>query len=385
MSRQKENAGTWSVYMHTVPAEINGCGFDKYYIGVTSKQPKERWENGKGYRTQAFYNAIIKYGWNNIRHDVVATNMAKNDALDLERLLIFLYKTTDKVHGYNVALGGQGDDMTDDTIAKLSAISKANWENPIYVEKVKSNLKRGADNHKSKKIVLLNTKEVFECEMNAMKKYGVAQSVIGKYCRRKSICEKKDANGNNLVFRWYSDFIKMSEEEIQEEIKHDTMYCNRTKHKKPVVCVNTGEVFDYLFEAQNKYSVNRDSITGCCKGTKRYGGKLESGEKLTWAYLSDYERMTDNEKKQRVSYANTIPKRTAFQRTTVDTYTNKAYKSLEKCIEDAGLTKSTVLKSMKNGDYANGKYRGRFVFLDDYMKDRQIDESTALLMLEFVN
>lgn len=46
----------WSVYIHITPS-------NKYYVGITSKEPCERWRNGFGYYSQKyFYNAIQKYG-----------------------------------------------------------------------------------------------------------------------------------------------------------------------------------------------------------------------------------------------------------------------------------------------------------------------------------
>ena len=41
----------YCVYKHTSPS-------GKVYIGQTSINPLDRWQNGKGYKKQAFYNAI---------------------------------------------------------------------------------------------------------------------------------------------------------------------------------------------------------------------------------------------------------------------------------------------------------------------------------------
>lgn len=43
----------YCVYKHTLPNE-------KIYIGITSQNPIYRWDNGKGYKGQFFYNAIKK-------------------------------------------------------------------------------------------------------------------------------------------------------------------------------------------------------------------------------------------------------------------------------------------------------------------------------------
>lgn len=90
----------WSVYKHTSPS-------GKVYIGITSKEPKIRWNSGHGYRKcKAFWNAIVKYGWDNIKHEVLYEGLSKSDAEKLEKDLIAFYKSTDFKYGYNISTGG---------------------------------------------------------------------------------------------------------------------------------------------------------------------------------------------------------------------------------------------------------------------------------------
>lgn len=61
----------WLVYVHLSPS-------NKIYVGITSRDPNYRWLNGKGYtRCSKFYNAILKYGWDNIQHFIIAQNLSK--------------------------------------------------------------------------------------------------------------------------------------------------------------------------------------------------------------------------------------------------------------------------------------------------------------------
>lgn len=87
------------VYRHIAP---NG----KSYIGITSSQnPNRRWQNGHGYfKQKKFYNAILKHGWNNFEHYIIANNLTQKEASELERALISKYDTID--NGYNVDAGG---------------------------------------------------------------------------------------------------------------------------------------------------------------------------------------------------------------------------------------------------------------------------------------
>ncbi len=93
----------YTVYKHT--NLLNG----KIYIGITSKKVNQRWKNGAGYKTQPyFYNAILKYGWNGFSHEILYTNLSKQEAIQKEVDLISKYQSNNKKHGYNITAGGDG-------------------------------------------------------------------------------------------------------------------------------------------------------------------------------------------------------------------------------------------------------------------------------------
>lgn len=90
------------VYKHTFP---NG----KVYFGYTSyKNPKQRWgKNGDGYKTQPVYDAIEHFGWNNIKHEIVAEGIPTvAEAKLLEQKLINEHHSNDAHFGYNFTPGG---------------------------------------------------------------------------------------------------------------------------------------------------------------------------------------------------------------------------------------------------------------------------------------
>lgn len=94
----------FSIYCHT--NKIN----NKKYIGITSKEPKIRWNNGLGYKKgQYFYKAIEKYGWDGFEHEVLYSNMTKEEAQLKEIELIKKYKTNKSDFGYNRTKGGEFD------------------------------------------------------------------------------------------------------------------------------------------------------------------------------------------------------------------------------------------------------------------------------------
>lgn len=99
----------YSLYIHIVPKEISGYDWDKYYVGITKQDLTKRWgTNGHGYYGQPFWNAINKYGWNNLKHVVVSNLCTELNACELEQDIITYLKSTNQKYGYNVHAGGFG-------------------------------------------------------------------------------------------------------------------------------------------------------------------------------------------------------------------------------------------------------------------------------------
>lgn len=91
----------YKVYMHIFP---NG----KKYIGITSQSLKDRFDGGYGYQTPIMRNAIRKYGWENVIHELLYDNLSKEEAYKKEIELIEQHKTTNFEYGYNISKGGEG-------------------------------------------------------------------------------------------------------------------------------------------------------------------------------------------------------------------------------------------------------------------------------------
>ena len=82
------------VYKHTFP---NG----KIYIGIADNC-EARWNNGNGYsENKEMYADIKKYGWNNIKHEIIQRCYRREKAEELEKLLILAYQSEVPEIGYN--------------------------------------------------------------------------------------------------------------------------------------------------------------------------------------------------------------------------------------------------------------------------------------------
>ena len=91
---------SYCLYMHTFPN-------NKKYIGITKQKTSKRWSNGKHYKSQVVGRAIQKYGWDNIKHEILFSNLTKEQAMEYEQNLIKKYKTNQKKYGYNKSIGGE--------------------------------------------------------------------------------------------------------------------------------------------------------------------------------------------------------------------------------------------------------------------------------------
>ena len=106
----------YTVYKHT--NKFN----NKVYIGITSQKPEQRWgNNGANYKTSPhFYSAIQKYGWDSFKHEILFTELTKEEACLKEQELIKLYNSMNKEFGYNQTSGGECCTMSDESKLKLS-------------------------------------------------------------------------------------------------------------------------------------------------------------------------------------------------------------------------------------------------------------------------
>ena len=58
-------------------------------------------------------------------------------------------------------------------------------------------------------------------------------------------------------------------------------------YSRKVICITTGEIFDSIQEASDKYGIWHQNISKCCRGKLKSSGKLKDGTKLVWAYYQE--------------------------------------------------------------------------------------------------
>lgn len=156
----KENVN-YIIYRHTTPS-------GKVYIGQTCKRPNIRWLNGSGYKyCTKFKNSILKYGWDNIKHEILFENLNKISADCIEIDLIYYYKKIGL--SLNITDGGEGAlgrIPNEETRKKMSIaatgrhlseetkkkVSLNNGKGMLGKHPSKETLKKMSDSHKGKRL-----------------------------------------------------------------------------------------------------------------------------------------------------------------------------------------------------------------------------------------
>lgn len=196
------------MYIHTSPS-------GKRYVGQTKTSLSHRWRNGNGYlykyknkneyKQPAFARAILKYGFDNFEHEVVASNLTKEEADGFEKLLIEKLDTMNPKFGYNCVSGGSNGSLSEKTKKKISESHKGK-KHPLYGKHHSKETKRRiSESHKAigRKVAQYdlngNLIKIWDCMINAANELGVDKSAIWRCCNNKS----KTSCG--YVWKYYED------------------------------------------------------------------------------------------------------------------------------------------------------------------------------------
>lgn len=222
------------IYMHK--NKQNG----KMYIGQT-KSLKDRWKASAYDNCTRFYNAIKCYGWDNFQHIVLQEGLTLEEANQKQTYYIQLYNTTNQNFGYNLSKGGDNKQfLSQETFQKLSNKSLQLWQQEQYRQKQhQARLKSWQNN-----------------------------------------IERKQAASQRMKQR-------MSNPIEKQKAKQRITGSNNPRAKK-VRCIETGQIFNTIKEAENKYNNGkRSNISAVCRGIKKHALKNQKGLLLSWEYVNE--------------------------------------------------------------------------------------------------
>lgn len=252
----------YTVYIHTTPS-------GKVYIGITSRSVIDRWQNGSGYsQHKYFYSAIKKYGWENIRHEIVAEDLSKEDACEMEIELIKKYNATNMDFGYNVSTGGEsgksGVHPSPETIEKLRAAFIGKKKKPESIEKTRqANIGRVVSQETRDKISKAKKGHKYgkmppeRVERLKASLKGRKPTMLGKHQTEEA--KRKIGNANRGR--------KHTEEQLERlRVSH---LGQRNEHSmKKVYCKETGKIYESVARTCIETNISNVSIINVCKGRK---------------------------------------------------------------------------------------------------------------------
>ena len=233
----------YKLYIHKFP---NG----KVYVGITMQDVEKRWENGFGYRGQpCVFNAIMKYGWQNIEHIVLFDGLSKEEAEEKEIALIRLYDSTNRDKGYNIANGGSCAGKHSDYVkAKISEGVKAAYNRPDYRKKRIDALKNAFSSEEYLEMRSELTKKQWQREdyrklMSSVHKGKVVSEETKNKMSKAKIGKHMGAENHNsrAIIQYTKDGVFVA-------------------------------IFDSARTAQRETGVNNAKICDCCKGRRKTSG-----------------------------------------------------------------------------------------------------------------
>lgn len=219
---------SYCVYKHT-----NNIT-NRVYIGITSQNPLKRWDNGNGYKQcSLFYNAILKYGWDNFKHEILFDNLSKEEAETKEVELIAFYKSNQRKCGYNLAKGGnctgkeqlteehkkkisekmRGRKLTDEHKKHLSEKFKGRKMSIEARQKMRAyHLGRTITEDNKNKLIKSRSKSVYQIKDNQIIKQwdniSLAQQTLGISGNHISECCKgKRKSAGGFVWRYANEMV----------------------------------------------------------------------------------------------------------------------------------------------------------------------------------
>lgn len=240
----------------------NGNGIERVY-----KTHYYRRENNNGYNKHLL-ESIEKYGFKSFRVVEIFDYAFSKKELDIkERLYISLYNSNNDSYGYNRTIGGE------------------------FLEK-------GGSHPNAKKVYCITFDKEFGSQIEAEDYYGIRHGVISGHLQGKQ--NRVIIDNINTVWCYSKDYKNMSKEDEElliykstDEYRSEVLSKahigkfkpNENPNSKKIICYNTGEIFDSIKEAIEKYKCN--GLYVCLTGrTKSSGRHPITNEKLKWGYYT---------------------------------------------------------------------------------------------------
>lgn len=311
--------------------KING----KMYIGQTTQDLKTR-NRHRNYGKTLFDYTFKKYGEDGFIWEIIDVANNINCLNKKESFWIEFYKTTDRNIGYNLQGGGANAYKTEEVKRKIGNAQIGN-KNHMFG-------KKGINNPTSKKVINLNTGEIYNSGIEAMKSIGMkSEFYLYNSCNGKclSIYGNKfrylDNDGNFIPTKFDSEDYKLKDYSVW--------------------CMNDNLHFNTYDECSIYYNIDKKKILKQAYNINKNKETINFKRLMTKGYVfvrnSDYKDCLMLRDKPNLSHK----KIKRFSKSIKCLDDGRIFSSIIECIEFytgllngiKGLNKSTMSTHLKNG------------------------------------
>lgn len=258
---------------------------NKSYIGQ-SYDIEKRWKHhiidlnsGKSHNKH-LQRSWKKYGKDNFVFSVIEE--CEESLLNMKEIY-WIEKLGTFKSGYNLNQGGCGNrgyKVSKEACIAISKRLKGKSHSPLHIKNnrlAQLNWHKNNLSKSSKKIVGLNTLEVFYNAVIAGKKYNIDSGNIRR-CVNKELFHAGKFNGMKLVWIDYHEYLNLNSKDVEVLLDKP---CHIKSRFIPVKCLTTGEIFESIKLASESTNTNYNSIIACCEKNRKHANKME------WEYLNN--------------------------------------------------------------------------------------------------
>lgn len=259
---------------------ING----KKYIGQHKISKSYDYYLGSG---KILKQAIEKYGRENFKKESLVFCETQEEANEKEKYYIKLFDAVNDDNFYNLAEGGYEGGFT-----YYKEYLEKNPEEKEKIEQKRLKAVKEWQQNNSEILKQLGQQNIQKC-LDWCKQHPIEMQQIYEQNKEENTTRLKKWIEENpekaLEYRQKGTAaLKKWNEEHPKEMKKNLSlgpWANKMKNGKRVRCINTGEIFLSIADAERAYNLYKDAIGRCLRGQTKTAGKHPlTGERLKWEY-----------------------------------------------------------------------------------------------------
>lgn len=271
-----------NIKVHGVIYRIKNKSNNKYYIGQTTRGFEKRYNRKANTSIERVYKYHLSRKDKNEYYNPYLLNAIEKSINEYGNNWIDKWEV---IEIYDVAFSQEELNIKEKTYIKIYKSFKGKYDGYNLTEGGEDGSRK---DRRSKKIILLNTLEIFNSQTEVCKKYRLDNGALSNQLNgKKGYKSCGTLNNRPMVFMYEDKFKKLnlSSRDIEDLISNS----NGERKIRKIICLNTLEIFPTVKSASDAYNLINTNLHKHLKGSLKSCGNL-NGEKLVWMYLDDYKK-----------------------------------------------------------------------------------------------